>query len=285
MTTQIIRDTNGVIATGRFCIFNSRKPSSSKEISCVGVANDMIFTLVNLAGNTEDVMSILANITIESKGVVKTITELMYGDLNFRIEMADVPNYNLPSNVVDENIMFLKITNLNLKENVKVKISTPEEYLNKVTLVYTDNNDNSFISEGNGLEINECLLKYQFVCTNPEDFTEIQYMPRNGTISNNGHILLTANDIEYKIPIVTEGENGFDWGYQTYNYFRNNPSSQFSVNYDDSYAISKIVFYNETNSILTMSVGFDEGIKNFDEVINPIVFSNTSNMTCLSVQV
>lgn len=31
MTTQVIRDTEGVVTTGKFCLFNSQKPSSSNE--------------------------------------------------------------------------------------------------------------------------------------------------------------------------------------------------------------------------------------------------------------
>src|SRR5690606_35397323 len=93
MTTQIIRDTAGVITTGKFCIFGGSRPKQEEEvlISCFGAGSSIQFTMMfsTTAGSNMIEEAVTAT-TATVNGVTRQFEELLTDSSLFYIfEMDD----------------------------------------------------------------------------------------------------------------------------------------------------------------------------------------------------
>lgn len=272
----------------QFCIYKGSGRNTG--LSCAGATNEM--TLVygfNLS----------APETVDFNLIMQSMKVTINGEL---IEMVKINQFTMPSDkVADGN----DGTELDLPENYLVEWQHHKNATDK-TLRFkfdlTAYNEDSYLIflipkksptnnatyyQGADKRILEVCLApsdlSELVCDSTELYAELQYEPRTGTVSENGHVLLTVNSSvdkqTYSIPI---GNDDVNYSEVIYKYFLENPNNYFTLAMDYNFAIPKLTFFNNQPHVIKLKVEFDENIKNTTNGLTPIIFNTGSNTICIA---
>lgn len=137
MTTQIIRDTEGVIISGKFCLFGGS--SKEKAISCVGAREYVEFFFeTSLASSDTLFYEVLNSITVTENGVTKNLVD--FEDLS--VEYITDVTYPTSQGFVHLNTTLIELfNNTDITRTLKLKIdnefkgfvmfANPEDQVNK----------------------------------------------------------------------------------------------------------------------------------------------------------
>jgi hypothetical protein len=172
MTTQIIRDTTGVITTGRFCIFGGSK---KQQISCDNASTEMKFSLaINTAKLAElsqsemesKLTEIMTTATFTHKGV--TLPLHQFGTINTVTETSELDWVydNLPEGFTLLNSQLNSIST-NTFEPQTFEFKFKNEFNGWIIFVTPEQDNKSIINKG--IELSFCLAPL----SNSIEFNEV----------------------------------------------------------------------------------------------------------------
>lgn len=162
MTTQIIRDTFGVITTGKFCLFGGSK-SKPKQVSCDNATIDMQFSIaINASKLTEltqtemdeFVEEFIYSATVTHSGGISPFPDFYTLETVYIFEMMDWSYDQLPEGFTLLQSMLTSISNITTtSQTFKFKI---EDKFKGLAMFVTPEQGNPSIIN-NGIEMSFCL--------------------------------------------------------------------------------------------------------------------------------
>lgn len=162
MTTQIIRDTEGVITSGKFCLFGGSK-SKPKQVSCDNATRDMKFSIaINDSKLTEltqmeldeFVEEFIYSATVTHSGGILPFPDFYTLATVYIFEMMDWTYDQLPEGFILLQSMLTSIENTtDTSQTFRFKI---EDKFKGLAMFVTPEQDNQSIVN-NGIEMSFCL--------------------------------------------------------------------------------------------------------------------------------
>ena len=135
MTTQIIRNTEGVIVTGKFCQIGSLRPQS--KINCDNAGETFIYTLAMNPAHNDQFEQAVQSIIVTIDGVKGDISMINPDNGLDQRESTD-QEYSVPPNFVPTTPSVLLVVTNNNSTTKRFKIFVPEQYRNVLAIVVPD---------------------------------------------------------------------------------------------------------------------------------------------------
>lgn len=160
MTTQIIRDTSGVITTGKFCLFGGSK---SKSISCDNATTDIQFSIaVNASKLTEltqqelDELAegFISTATITHSGGISSFLDIYTLATVYVSDMDDWSYDQLPEGFVLLQPVLTSIENI-IPTSQTFKFKFQDKFKGLAMFVTPEQGNQSIVN--NGIEMSFCL--------------------------------------------------------------------------------------------------------------------------------
>lgn len=155
MTTQIIRNTEGVIVTGKFCQMGSLRPQSN--FSCDNAGSEFLYTLaMNPAYNTQFEQAV-KSIVVTIDGVSGGLESINPSNSLNQYEVTDQA-YSVPPNFISSTpSVFLSVSN-GESHTRRIKMYIPPEYRDVLVFVVPEQplQQNPAVNVGNGF-VEFCL--------------------------------------------------------------------------------------------------------------------------------
>lgn len=133
MATQIIRDTEGVITTGKFCLFRGSK-SKPQTISCDNAGSNFIYTIAFNTAYNDQFMQAIQSIVVTIDGVSGGIDSISPDNSLNQYEMMDQV-YPVPPNFVSTTPSVLLDLNNGESRTRRIQMYIPPEYRDVIAFV------------------------------------------------------------------------------------------------------------------------------------------------------
>jgi len=290
MTIKISNKTILNNAGKQFCIYKGSGRNTG--LSCAGATNEMTLVIIHksIDENLENIDLILNSTKLIVNGeennfmtTVNTGKYLAQGRLPLK---NDGTEFDLPDGYDFEWVHFRNATNQTLRLRFDATENNEDNLLILPVPKKSPTNNTTYYQGTDKRILEVCLAPSdlsELVCDSTELYAELQYEPRTGTVSENGHVLLTVDSSvdkqTYSIPI---GNDEVNYSEVIYKYFLENPINYFTVVMDYTFAIPKLTFFNNQPYVIKLKVEFDENIKNTTNGLTPIIFNTGGNTVCIT---